>query len=68
MNNVNKILWHEATGSVYWMDGEDLMFAPMSNDNSANLEDGGVVDVWDSDELKEEIEDQLSDSRFKRQK
>jgi hypothetical protein len=54
-----KIFWCEATGTVYWRDGDvdEVMFAPMNNDNTCDLDGSGVVETWEevSLELKAEI-------------
>ncbi len=52
-----KIFWCEDTGTVYWRDGDDIMFAPMNNDNTCDLDGGGSVEEWSeiSPELKAEI-------------
>jgi hypothetical protein len=44
-----KIFWDEKNGSVYWLDGTEVMYAPMNNDNTANLGDYSSVDVWSED-------------------
>lgn len=43
---MRKIYICEETGSVYWLDGNDLMYAPLSKEDTViDFEDeGGVVD------------------------
>lgn len=48
-----KIFWDETRGTVYWIEGDDVMFAPMNNDNTADLGDGGMVEVWYGDNAEE---------------
>lgn len=42
-----KIYWCEENGTVYWLDGGKMMFAPMSNDSTADLDESGEVESWD---------------------
>jgi len=44
-----KIFGDESMGSVYWLEGREVRFAPMNNDNTCNLSDGGIVEVWSED-------------------
>jgi hypothetical protein len=39
-----KIKIVEQVGSAYWLEGNDLIVAPFSNDNVFYIEDGGIVD------------------------
>ena len=44
-----KIFWDEQSGSVYWLEDGEVRFAPMSIDNTCELDSGGVVEVWSED-------------------
>lgn len=45
-----KIFWDESKGTVYWLEEDgSVSFAPMSNDNTADLSHGGTVEVWSED-------------------
>lgn len=44
-----KIFWDESRGAVYWLEGDEVAYAPMNNDNTADLECSGVVELWSED-------------------
>ncbi|KYK43225.1 hypothetical protein A1D31_38325 [Bradyrhizobium liaoningense] len=44
-----KIFWDESRGTVYWLEGDEVAFAPMNNDSTAALDYGGIVEVWSED-------------------
>lgn len=46
MQQIKKIFWDVENGSVYWLEGNEVCVAPMNNDDTSNLEDGGPVEVW----------------------
>jgi hypothetical protein len=43
-----KIFWDKETGAVYWMEGKELMQAPMNDDDTCNLSSAGSVDFSES--------------------
>lgn len=43
-----KIFWDEQTGSVFWIENDEVMQAPMNNDSTCNLGDAGAVTDWES--------------------
>ena len=46
---IKKIFWDESRGTVYWLEGKEVCFAPMNRDNTASLGDYGYVEVWSED-------------------
>jgi len=46
---INKIFWDESRGTVYWLQGDEVFYAPMNNDSTANLADYGSVELWSED-------------------
>lgn len=44
-----KIFWDVTRGSVYWLEGNEVICAAMNNDNTADLDSNGVVEVWSED-------------------
>jgi hypothetical protein len=42
-----KIYWCLEAGTAYWMEGNRVMFAPISLDGTADLFAGGQADVWE---------------------
>lgn len=41
-----RIFWDIDHGTVYWLEGNEVTFAPMNNDNTADLESNGQVEDW----------------------
>lgn len=43
-----KIFWDTKTGTVYWLHAgtDEVAFAPINSDGTCNLQDGGIVEVW----------------------
>jgi hypothetical protein len=37
----------EQCGTVYWKEEGEVCFAPMSQDNTFNTEEGGQVETWE---------------------
>lgn len=48
-----KIYWCKEAGTVYWLENGAVMFAPMNNDDTANLDDGGEAEVWEEGRVTE---------------
>lgn len=44
--NIEKIYWSEQDGTVYWVEGDEIAFAPMNRDKTADLQGGGIVEIW----------------------
>lgn len=42
-----KIYWCEENGTVYWLEGDEVAFAPMNVGNTSNLDEGGIVETWE---------------------
>ena len=50
----------EKTGTAYWLQGSDVVAAPMNKDNTYDVEDSGVVVAWESEEDEKRIKDILN--------
>ncbi len=50
-----KYIFIEQVGTVYWLENDILMFAPVSNDNTFDTSEGGAVEeeLVGSEELPE---------------
>ena len=56
-----KILWDEPTGTVYWkFNNEEIAFSPMLNDNTCDLQKGGIIDCWESEETEKRVKGLLN--------
>lgn len=54
-----KVFVSKETGSVYWLEGDEIAFAPMSQDGSWDEEESGIVD-----EEAMRVEDLTSDKNY----
>ena len=48
-----KIYWCEEAGTVFWMEGKKVAFAPMNKDNTSDLDCGGQAEEWDESPVTE---------------
>jgi len=44
-----KIFIDHSTGSAYQLDGDHVLFAPLSTNGTFDFDEGGVVEVWSED-------------------
>ena len=49
---MEKIFFDAQTGSAYWLEGDEVAFAPMHTDGTFDKDESGIVEVW-SEESKE---------------
>lgn len=55
MHNLKRIYWDQQSGTVYWRgDGDEICFAPINADGTADLDGYGSVEEWNnpSDEAR----------------
>lgn len=43
----SKIFWDKQNGSVYWLQGDDVIFCPMNADNTADLDGVAIAEYWE---------------------
>tara|TARA_Y100000310_G_C20514070_1_gene730288 strand:+ start:284 stop:481 length:198 start_codon:yes stop_codon:yes gene_type:complete len=63
---MNKLIfWDKQTGTVYWYhdrkNTEEVAFAPMNIGDTCNLDGGGIVDTWCSEDDRQRIISKLKD-------
>ena len=44
---LSKIYWCEEAGTVFWLENDRVMYAPMNRDKTSDLQDGSQAEVWD---------------------